>query len=77
MKTEYWRWRYRDSEGRVRRTAVAMTEQEAAASYPGVERIEGTMSLRDSEHALAHRNEPACDQQPIALGSLGDQRARI
>ena len=47
-KVEYWRWRYRDpATGRIRRTTFQMSAEEALAKYPGAERIEGTMLLRE------------------------------
>lgn len=46
---EYWRWRYRDAQtGRVYRTTFQLTAEEAA-KYPAAERIEGSMSLRETE----------------------------
>jgi hypothetical protein len=51
-KVECWRWRYRDIQlGCIRRTTVGLTEQEAAA-YPEAERIDGTLSLRETEDDL-------------------------
>jgi len=49
MKTvEYWRWRYRSPEtGRVCRTVFPCSAEEAERLYPGAERIEGTMILRE------------------------------
>jgi hypothetical protein len=45
---EYWRWRYRNIEtGRICRTMFPCSEQEAAKLYPGAERIQGTMVLRE------------------------------
>jgi len=43
---ELWQWRYRDaSTGRVCRTALRLTAEEAAR-FPQAERIEGTLVLR-------------------------------
>ncbi len=43
-------WTYRDTcTGEVRRTAVVMTADEAAARYSGATPIKGTMVLRDVE----------------------------
>ena len=43
---EMWQWRYRDpSTGRVCRTALRLTAEEAAA-YPQAQRIEGSLVLR-------------------------------
>ena len=49
MKTmEYWRWRYRNVQtGQICRTMFDCSIAEAAALYPGAERIEGTMILRE------------------------------
>ena len=49
MKTvEYWRWRYRNVQtGQICRTMFGCSVAEAAALYPGAERIEGTMILRE------------------------------
>jgi len=48
-KIEYWRWRYRDPQtGRVCRTLFQLTAEEAAR-YPGAERIEGSLLLREVE----------------------------
>ena len=47
-KIEHWRWRYRDTgTGRVCRTMLACSADEAARLYPDAERIEGTMVLRE------------------------------
>ena len=47
-KVEYWRWRYQDLEtGRTRPTMFQMLEEEARATYGDVERIEGSMTLRE------------------------------
>ena len=44
---EYWRWRYRNVEtGRICRTTIPCSVEEAAALYPDAERIEGTMIPR-------------------------------
>jgi hypothetical protein len=46
---EVWQWRYRDaSTGRVCRTALRLTADEAAR-YPQAERVEGTLILRQVE----------------------------
>ena len=47
-KVEYWRWRYHDAEtGHVRPTLFQMLEAEARTTYGEVERIEGSMTLRE------------------------------
>ena len=47
-KVEYWRWRYHDPEtGRIRPTVFQMLATEARATYGEVERIEGSMTLRE------------------------------
>ena len=47
-KVEYWRWRYHDAEtGRVRPTPFQMLEAEVRTTYGEVERIEGSMTLRE------------------------------
>jgi len=46
-KIETWRWRNRDPQnGRTRRAAEQMTEQEASQTFPGAERIEGSRLLQ-------------------------------
>ena len=46
-KVEYWRWRYRDPKtGRICRTMFQMSAEEAT-KYPGAERIDGSMLLRE------------------------------
>ena len=68
-QVEYWRWRYRDVEtGRICRTPVACTAEEARSRYPGAERIEGTMSLREEPSAVSSYSAEA-DGQP--LGAAG------
>jgi len=53
-QVEFWRWRYRDIEtGRICRTAVACTAEEAQTLYAEAERIEGTMSLREEGSAVS------------------------
>ena len=47
-KVEFWRWRYHDLEtGRTRPTVFQMLEAAARATYGDVERIEGSMTLRE------------------------------
>ena len=51
-KVEYWRWRYHDLDtGRTRPTVFQMLEVEAKATYGEVERIEGSMTLRELPEA--------------------------
>jgi hypothetical protein len=54
MKTvEYWRWRYRKLDtGQICRTMFGCTVEEAMKLYPGAERLEGTMVLREMGEAL-------------------------
>jgi hypothetical protein len=61
MKTvEYWRWRYRNVEtGRICRTMFVCRADEAAQSYRGAERIEGTMVLREVDDRLKERVSPS------------------
>lgn len=61
MKTiEYWRWRYRNVEtGRICRTMFACSADEAAKLYPGAERTEGTMVLREVDDRLKERVSPS------------------
>jgi len=63
MRTvEYWRWRYRNIEtGRVCRTMFPCSAEEAAALYPGAERIEGTLILREVE-------DERPDRRPVLRG---------
>ena len=69
-QVEYWRWRYRDVQtGRICRTTIACTAEEARSRYPDAERIEGTMSLREEVAALSS-SPPKCadiDGQPLGL----------
>ena len=68
-QVEYWRWRYRDTEtGRICRTAVACTAEEARARYTEAERIEGTMSLRE-EGVQSLRNQHTAARLKDSLGS--------
>jgi hypothetical protein len=47
---EYWRWRYRHpGTGEICRTMFGCTVEEATRLYPGAERIEGTMVLREMD----------------------------
>jgi len=56
---EYWRWRYRDPKtGRVGRTAFRMTPEEVARRYPGAERIEGSMTLREVDESAFDDTSP-------------------
>ena len=61
MKTiEYWRWRYRNIEtGRICRTMFACSAAVAARLYPGAERIEGTMVLREVDDRRKERGASA------------------
>ena len=69
MKTvEYWRWRYRNMEtGRICRTMFPCSQEEAAKLYPGAERIEGTVVLREVDHD---------DQPRVPRFSLRGREAR-
>jgi len=67
MRTaEYWRWRYRNLQtGQICRTTFQMSEEEARAMYGDVERIAGSMTLRqvvEDSHERVHgaEKEPSC-----------------
>jgi hypothetical protein len=65
-KVEYWRWSYRDPQLRcMRRTTVALTEQEAA-SYPEAERIEGTLTLVEVNDELDANSDVRSDEPRAA-----------
>jgi hypothetical protein len=66
---EYWLWKVTDPRtGKVRRTTYRMTEAHAEQSFPGAERIPGSVEIRnvpeniDEQLALTHnlrgRNRP-------------------
>ena len=57
MRTvEYWRWRYRNVEtGQICRTMFPCSVEEAKRLYPGAERIEETLILREVVEEPAKR----------------------
>ena len=67
MKTvEYWCWYYRDPQlGCLRRTAVALTAEEAAG-YPQAERIAGTLSLREIDDDLGRSRDDVRSKESAA-----------
>jgi hypothetical protein len=65
-KVEYWCWYYRDAQlGCLRRTAVALTAEEAAG-YPQAERIDGTLSLREIDDDLGRRRDDVRSENSAA-----------
>jgi hypothetical protein len=62
---ECWRWRYRDPQGRVWRTTLPLTREEAS-KYPGAERMEGTMTVRDMDRARQSSADPDWVKRPDA-----------
>ena len=69
-QVEYWRWRYRDIQtGRICRTAVACTAEEARTRYTEAERIEGTMSLREDGGAVSSAPTHNAEVEGHPLGS--------
>ena len=71
-QVEYWRWGYRDVQtGRICRTTVACTADEARSRYPDAEHIEGTMSPR-GEVATVSSSPALCAEveiHPLGLSS--------